>query len=105
MVYDLKYLDPDNAEWKFEPSLEKVAELYEKFAFPLYEDKASYESLDRLVWQISAELANNPDVYAYRLGRLVAYRDARFPTSIEIAMDIGHLDYEAELRKRGRLHD
>jgi hypothetical protein len=105
LVYDLKYLDPDHAEWKFEPSLAKVTETYERFAFPLYEDKASYESLDRLVWQIAAELANTPDIYAYRLGRLVAYRDARFPTSIEIAMDIGSLDFEKILRAHGRMDD
>ena len=105
MVYDLKHFDPDNAEWKFEPSLEKVAKIYEEHALPLYRDKASYESLDRLVWQITAELNNNPDFYAYRLGRLVAYRDARFPTSVEIAMDIGHLDFENALRNHGRLND
>ena len=104
MVYDLRNFDPDVAEWKFEPSLEKVAKIYEENGFPLYVDKTSAASLDRLVWQITSELNNNPDWYAYRLGRLVAYRDARFPTNVEIAMDIGHLDFEAELRKRGRFN-
>lgn len=100
-------IDPDLAEWDFRDfPLDEVAELFNDRGWPLFDTTdVSDQTIDRLVWQVAAALLAEPEALALRYGRLLAYRSNDNPTCIEIAMDIGHLDFEAELRKRGRMND
>ncbi|WP_035800354.1 hypothetical protein [Kitasatospora mediocidica] len=97
----LKGFDSEDAEWNLDLSLEQVATIFALMGWPLANGVATPERIEKVIDDLVKAMNNDKYLYA-SYGRLSVRRNPGALNCVELAFDIGHLDFTEAIEERAK---